>query len=57
MCSPRPTIEDELAEDYSPPVIAETTSNLRHMSVGEAVMELDLNSPMSSCSAMLDTVD
>jgi ribosomal subunit interface protein len=32
----------ELAEDYSPPVIAETTSNLRRMSVGEAVMELDL---------------
>lgn len=34
--------EDELAEDYSPPVIAETTSSLRSMSVGEAVMELDL---------------
>lgn len=33
---------DEVAEDYSPPVIAETTSNLRRMSVGEAVMELDL---------------
>lgn len=34
--------DEELAEDYSPPVIAETTSNLRRMSVGEAVMELDL---------------
>lgn len=34
--------EDELHEDYSPPVIAETTANLRQMSVGEAVMELDL---------------
>jgi ribosomal subunit interface protein len=34
--------EDELAEDFSPAVIAETTSNLRRMSVGEAVMELDL---------------
>jgi ribosomal subunit interface protein len=34
--------EDELAEDYSPPVIAETTKNLRQMSVEEAVMELDL---------------
>jgi hypothetical protein len=34
--------EDELAEDYSPAVIAETTSNLRQMSVGEAVMQLDL---------------
>jgi ribosomal subunit interface protein len=34
--------EEELAEDYSPPVIAETTSSLRRMSVGEAVMELDL---------------
>ena len=33
---------DELHEDYSPPVIAETTSNLRQMSVGEAVMQLDL---------------
>lgn len=34
--------EEELADDYSPPVIAETTSNLRRMTVGEAVMELDL---------------
>ena len=34
--------DDELAEDYSPPVIAETTSSLRQMSVGEAVMQLDL---------------
>ena len=33
---------DELAEDYSPPVIAETTSALRQLSVGEAVMQLDL---------------
>ena len=33
---------DELAEDYSPPVIAETTNNLRQMSMEEAVMELDL---------------
>jgi ribosomal subunit interface protein len=33
---------DELEEDYSPPVIAETTSNLRQMSVEEAVMDLDL---------------
>lgn len=37
-----PDEHDELAEDYSPAVIAETTSNLRRMSVGEAVMELDL---------------
>ena len=35
-------LDDELAEDYSPPVIAETTKNLRQMSVEEAVMELDL---------------
>ena len=35
--------DEELGEDYSPPVIAETTSNLRRMSVGEAVMELDLS--------------
>lgn len=34
--------EDELHEDYSPPVIAESTSSLRQMSVGEAVMQLDL---------------
>ena len=32
----------ELAEDFSPPIIAESTENLRQMSVGEAVMELDL---------------
>lgn len=35
---------DELDEDYAPPVIAETTKNLRAMSVEEAVMELDLSS-------------
>lgn len=33
---------DELEEDFSPPVIAETTASLKQMSVGEAVMELDL---------------
>ena len=33
---------DDLAEDYAPPVIAETTKNLRQLSVEEAVMELDL---------------
>jgi ribosomal subunit interface protein len=33
---------DDGDEDFAPPVIAETTSNLRQMSVGEAVMELDL---------------
>jgi ribosomal subunit interface protein len=38
-----PGDSDELEEDYSPPVIAETTSNLRQMSVGEAVMQLDMN--------------
>lgn len=35
--------DDELDEDFAPPVIAETTQNLRTMSVGEAVMELDLS--------------
>jgi len=35
--------DEEVGEDYSPPVIAETTSNLRRMSVGEAVMQLDLS--------------
>jgi ribosomal subunit interface protein len=34
--------EDEVGEDFSPPVIAETTANLMTMSVGEAVMLLDL---------------
>ncbi|WP_081691605.1 ribosome hibernation-promoting factor, HPF/YfiA family [Cucumibacter marinus] len=34
--------EEEWDEDFSPPVIAEATGNLRMMSVGEAVMELDL---------------
>ena len=33
---------DEWQDDYSPPVIAETTATLRQMSVEEAVMELDL---------------
>lgn len=37
-----PETEEELAEDFSPPVIAESTSDLKEMSVGEAVMELDL---------------
>ncbi|RYE49172.1 MAG: HPF/RaiA family ribosome-associated protein [Hyphomicrobiales bacterium] len=37
-----PGEDDELMEDYSPPVIAEATSSLRQMSVGEAVMQLDL---------------
>jgi ribosome-associated translation inhibitor RaiA len=37
-----PGDSDEPAEDYSPPVIAETTRSLRQMSVEEAVMELDL---------------
>ncbi len=34
--------DTELAEDYAPAVIAEATSSLRQMSVGEAVMQLDL---------------
>ncbi|MBU1175934.1 MAG: ribosome-associated translation inhibitor RaiA [Alphaproteobacteria bacterium] len=33
---------DELAEDYSPPIIAESTENLEQMSIAEAVMALDL---------------
>jgi ribosomal subunit interface protein len=32
---------EELEEDYAPPVIAETTKNLRQMSVEAAVSELD----------------
>ncbi len=38
-----PDDETELAEDFSPPIIAESTENLREMSIGEAVMELDLS--------------
>ena len=34
---------DELDADYAPPVIAESTRNLRQLSVEEAVMELDLS--------------
>jgi ribosomal subunit interface protein len=34
---------DELDDDYAPPVIAESSRNLRMMSVGEAVMDLDLS--------------
>jgi ribosomal subunit interface protein len=37
-----PEGEDEVPEDFSPPVVAESTANLRTMSVGEAVMLLDL---------------
>jgi ribosome-associated translation inhibitor RaiA len=33
---------DDSDDDFAPAVVAETTSNLRQMSVGEAVMELDL---------------
>ena len=35
---------EELPEDYAPPVIAETTKNLRSLTVEEAVMELDMTS-------------
>jgi len=37
-----PEDDEELHEDYAPPVIAESTASLRQMSVGEAVMQLDL---------------
>ncbi len=37
-----PMGDEELDEDYAHPVIAESTQNLRTMSVGEAAMELDL---------------
>jgi ribosomal subunit interface protein len=38
-----PDDEVEVEADYSPAVIAETTASLRRMSVGEAVMQLDLS--------------
>lgn len=34
---------EELEEDFSPAIIAESSANLRSMSVSEAVMELDLS--------------
>lgn len=37
-----PDNHDEVEEDFSPPIIAESTASLSAMSVGEAVMELDL---------------
>ncbi|TDQ62142.1 ribosomal subunit interface protein [Maritalea mobilis] len=37
-----PEKEEEVEEDFNPAIIAETTDNLHTMSVGEAVMELDL---------------
>lgn len=40
LASPEGT--EELDENFNPAVIAESTSDLRSMSVGEAVMELDL---------------
>ena len=38
-----PDSSEEVAEDYSPPIIAQSGSSLSRMSVGEAVMELDLS--------------
>ncbi|HEY4202965.1 MAG TPA: HPF/RaiA family ribosome-associated protein [Devosiaceae bacterium] len=38
-----PDEDEELDADFSPAVIAESTGNLRRLSVGEAVMELDLS--------------
>jgi ribosomal subunit interface protein len=37
-----PSYEEEFDDETAPPVIAESTQSLRTMSVGEAVMELDL---------------
>ncbi len=38
-----PDTHEEVAEDYSPPIIAQSAASLSRMSVGEAVMELDLS--------------
>ena len=38
-----PDTVEEAEEDFSPAVIAESSSNLHTLSVGEAVMELDLS--------------
>jgi len=37
-----PPEDDELAEDYSPAIVAETTAEIRTLSVSGAVMELDM---------------
>lgn len=37
-----PDDETELEEDFSPPIIAESTENLKDMTISEAVMELDM---------------
>lgn len=37
-----PGEHEEVGEEYNPPIIAESTENLREMSVGEAAMELDM---------------
>ncbi|HHS82934.1 MAG TPA: ribosome-associated translation inhibitor RaiA [Devosia sp.] len=38
-----PDNHEEVAEDFSPPIIAQSGASLSRMSVGEAVMELDLS--------------
>ena len=38
-----PDTHEEVAEDFNPPIIAKSASSLLRMSVGEAVMELDLS--------------
>ena len=38
-----PDSHEEVAEDFNPPIIAQSASSLLHMSVSEAVMELDLS--------------
>jgi ribosomal subunit interface protein len=38
-----PDDADAIDVDYSPPVIAESTASLRQLSVGQAVLELDLS--------------
>jgi len=37
-----PELDEDLAESYAAPVIAESTASLRQMSVEQAVLELDL---------------
>ena len=38
-----PDSSEEVSEDFNPPIIAQSASSLSRMSVGEAVMELDLS--------------
>jgi len=45
LAAEQPEREDEVAEEFQPVIVAESTSTLHARSVGEAVMALDLGEP------------